>query len=132
MRRPWTEADDAWLRKLNAEGKNDGAIAYILTRTKTAVRRRRHSLGIEPIGRPGAPKGWKMPPAALAKSAEASRQRWKNPAYRAVMLLGARKGREKILRARFRRPPPGTDACKRYCKLRNVLGPERARQEMGL
>lgn len=126
----WSEADDAWLRRLHAERKSDATIAYILSRTKIAVCRRRNKLGLKPVGKAGAPKGFTMPDSARERVGQASRERWADPEYRARNLPNVYAALQKSHDRRFRRPQ-GPDLTL-YRKLRNALGVQQARQEMGL
>ncbi len=131
-RRPWTEADDALLRKFHAEKKSDADIGYILTRDREVIRQRRNRLGLKPVSRGGYPKGCKMSPEACKRRGEINRRLWQDPAYREKHLPRVLKQMADMKARAFRAPSRQTPEGKQYRKYIRNLGVERARAEMGL
>jgi hypothetical protein len=129
-RRPWTEADDAHLRRFHAEGWKDGDIAYIVGREVGAIRRRRWRLGLPGMGKPGPAPGFKMSPEASAKLSERNRRSWQDPEYRAKLLPLLAAHRDAANQRRFRRPDKTTPEGKIYRKIADELGARVAREHM--
>ena len=126
-RRPWTEQDAEWLRKLHGEGKSDVAIAYILDRLRQTVRLQRVKLGLPTHNQNRGARGWHHGPGASAKIAASNRRRWLDPEFRARQLLNLRLGIAVSAAKRWRVPPMDEMRLRQYRKLREALGPEAAR-----
>ncbi len=131
-RRPWTAKDDELLRRFHAESKSDEAIGYIIGRHRVVIQRHRVKLKLPAVAKAGSRPGWQHTPETLARMSEALRQRWARPGYRETHGQHIHQARAAYLQKRFRRPPKGTQEHRLYNKLCEALGPEQARQEMGL
>ncbi len=128
-RRPWRAEDDAWLRRFHAEGKTDVDIGEIIDRDRQQVRLHRHKLGL-PANCRRTPTGWSHTPEAKAKMAAQNRKRWENTEYRAKGIERMKRANEIRLAKMFRAPERGTEAFKVYRKIRTVLGPQAAREQL--
>ncbi len=131
MRRPrrrWTSNDDRLVRKFNADGLTDAAIARIIDRSRELVSIHRRQLGLAARQRPSN-KGWRHTPQTRQRLSQVNYARWADPSYKAKHTDRLRKQAQ----ARIAKlPPRGTDGHKLYRKYIRVLGLEAARQEMGL
>ena len=126
----WTLAEDAWLRRLHAEGKSDPDIAYILGRHRRTIRRHRIRLGLPPAPMRFA-RGWSHTSATLEAMAVATKAHWQNPVTRAAMAAGQIAATARSRELRWRQPPRGTPEFAQYRKLRTNLGPAEAKRAMG-
>lgn len=130
-RRPWTEADDAHLRKFYAEGKIDRDLAYILSRSHSAIARRRRALGLKATGTAGFKKGeFKHSTEAKAKIGAATLQRWQTDEnYRATTMEKLQAGR-KASQYKGWKIPTDPDARKYYLKVRKHFRAKYAREAL--
>jgi hypothetical protein len=97
-RRPWklAAADDHHIRMFHAEGKSDADLAYILSRSLSAICRRRKVLGLKRNVKSGAKKGeYKHSEEAKAKIGAAAAKRWQeDDGYRVSTLASLQQGRK--------------------------------------
>ncbi len=126
---PWTEEQDANLRKFHAERKNDPTIAYIMSVDVKTIRRHRHLLGLPSMGS-GSRRGTKQSKEARAKIGAAVRRSLEVPARKAQNDAHLNKARKVWLGNLFKLPPAGSKARLLYKKLVRCLGPEKAREEL--
>jgi hypothetical protein len=128
-RRPWTAEDDAHLRRFHAEGKTDGDIGYIMDRHRQLIRLRRIALSL-PHNKRRNQAGWTFTDEAKARMVEENRRRLADPEYLARARGRMAKANQIRLAKMFRQPAIGTEAHNVYRKIRTVLGPRAAREQL--
>jgi hypothetical protein len=129
-RRPWklAAADDHHILKFHAEGKSDADLAYILSRSLSAICRRRKVLGLKRNVKSGAKKGeFKHSDEAKAKIGAATLKRWReNESYRVNTMEALQQGRRN---AKYNgwHIPADPDERRYYFKVRKMFGSKYAR-----
>ena len=130
MRRPWklAAADDHHILKFHAEGKSDADLAYILSRSLSAICRRRKVLGLKRNVKSGAKKGeYKHSDEAKAKIGAATAKRWQtDETYRVKIMQSLQKGR-KASKYNGWHIPADPDERRYYFKVRKLFGSKYAR-----
>ena len=131
--RKWTERDAEHLRMLYAQGRSDSDIAYIMSRDRVLIRRKRLAANLGPaLGKPGGCSPVRTA-AHREKISEGLRRHWQTRPDReeairikTAYLAGAKSSGS---RGRRTRPPKGTPERRLFDKLADLMGAKRAHAE---